>query len=115
MLQPIGSPTPGKRSTRVGQGRGAGAGSRRPKRRAPERTCAGCREKAGPAELVRLVLGPAESVLVDLAGGSFGRGAWIHPRNECIENAAKRGLARSFKSPVRTTSQELALQLGQAA
>lgn len=78
-----------------------------PRKRAPERTCAGCREVLPQAQLVRLVLGPDGHVVPDLAGRAFGRGAWIHPAQRCIERAAPRGLAKSFRAEVKTSAAEL--------
>ena len=72
-----------------------------------QRTCVGCRCVAEPAELVRLVAGPEGEVVVDLAGGSFGRGAWLHPRPECMQKAAPAGLSRAFRMPVRLSPAEL--------
>ena len=80
------------------------------------RTCAGCGQ-AGDAEgLVRLVLGPRSPdgkapIAVDFAGKSHGRGAHVHPRKECLAKAAKSGLARSFKTKVECTAEDLALQI----
>lgn len=83
---------------------------------APVRTCVGCGEGAPQASLVRLVLteDSAEPVVVDLVGKAFGRGAWVHPRLSCLEGAAKRGLARSFKAPVRVQATRLTEQLAVA-
>jgi predicted RNA-binding protein YlxR (DUF448 family) len=72
------------------------------------RTCVGCGETADRATLVRLVLAPSEStdpaapasVVVDAAGGAFGRGVHVHPRPACIERASKSGLARSLRTAV---------------
>ncbi|HEY4120255.1 MAG TPA: YlxR family protein, partial [Byssovorax sp.] len=77
---------------------GAGADAR-----ASSRSCVGCGERVDPKtelDLVRLVLGPGEVVAVDAKGGAFGRGAHVHARPACVEQAAARGLARSFKSKI---------------
>lgn len=71
-----------------------------------QRTCVGCRSVAEPAELVRLVVGPEGEVVVDLAGGSFGRGAWVHPRPECLQKAVPAGLSRAFRTPIRLSQAE---------
>lgn len=85
----------------------------RPERRAArERTCVGCGQRIAVGDLgsdvaVRLVMAPtaegesAGEVAVDAAGGGFGRGAHVHARPDCIEKAARRGLARSFRGAVR--------------
>jgi predicted RNA-binding protein YlxR (DUF448 family) len=80
-----------------------------------QRTCVGCRSVAEPSELVRLVVGPEGEVVVDLAGGSFGRGAWVHPRPECLQKAAPAGLSRALRTPVRAQAGELVEKLRSAA
>jgi predicted RNA-binding protein YlxR (DUF448 family)/ribosomal protein L30E len=50
--------------------------------------------------MVRLVLGPDGDVAADMAGGAFGRGAHVHPDPECLKQACKGGLSRSFKTKV---------------
>ncbi len=70
----------------------------------------------GPAEeLVRLVVGPEGEVVVDLAGGAFGRGAWVHTRPECIQKAAPAGLSRSLKCEVRASADTVIETLRAAA
>jgi predicted RNA-binding protein YlxR (DUF448 family) len=54
--------------------------------------CAGCGQRAGAAELVRLVVGPvAPFVAVDLGRKLGGRGVSVHPKLSCIRTAALRG------------------------
>jgi predicted RNA-binding protein YlxR (DUF448 family)/ribosomal protein L7Ae-like RNA K-turn-binding protein len=90
---------------------------RAPRVKGPVRTCVGCGTADDAEFLVRVVLGPRETpdssplVAVDLAGSAHGRGAHVHARKTCLENAAKMGLARSFKAPVRITGGELAEQI----
>jgi len=101
--------------------------------RSPEhaRTCVGCGVRAerpkGSFELVRFALlpGAASSAdssstaplvpYVDLAGSSFGRGAWVHPTRRCLEDAARRGFARSARGEVAASAERLALELSEAA
>lgn len=81
------------------------------------RTCAGCREVGDPGleHLVRAVLGPDGQAVPDMSGSSFGRGAWVHPREACLVKALPRGFSKSMKNAVRTTPAEFAAQLrGQA-
>jgi predicted RNA-binding protein YlxR (DUF448 family) len=80
------------------------------------RTCVGCGEAGDADGLLRLVLGPrspdgSAPVAVDFAGGSHGRGAHLHARKECLVKAAKSGLARSFKTKVSVTAEDLANQI----
>ena len=73
----------------------------------PQRTCAGCREKAERDALVRLVRG-ADGVRPDPTAQLPGRGAWVHARAACIESAVRRGgLQRAFRGAVRATAEAL--------
>jgi predicted RNA-binding protein YlxR (DUF448 family) len=65
--------------------------------------------------MLRLVLGPDGEALVDMAGGSFGRGAHVHARPHCIAKACQGGLSRPFKQNVRVEVDQLATQVGLAA
>jgi predicted RNA-binding protein YlxR (DUF448 family) len=78
------------------------------------RTCIGCRAVTPAAELVRLVLGPEGDVAIDVPGGSFGRGAWVHPKPSCLAHAPA-GLSRALKANVRSTQTELLAGLKGAA
>ncbi len=59
---------------------------------------------------MRLVLGPDGEIAVDAAGGGFGRGAHVHARGACIEQAATRGLQRASKG--RASSVSVAVKEG---
>jgi uncharacterized protein len=84
--------------------------------RGPLRRCVGCGTgDVASSELIRLVLGPDAEILVDLASRTHGRGAWVHARVECLEKAAPRGLAKSFRASVTTRPAELATRLNEAA
>ena len=72
----------------------------------PARTCIGCRECGTDEELIRLVRSPQGDVVVDLRRKLPGRGAWVHPRQECLRAAAK-ALSRAFKAPTRVDADEL--------
>jgi predicted RNA-binding protein YlxR (DUF448 family) len=82
------------------------------------RTCVGCGEKDHPSVFVRLVLSPAHEgaseVAVDAGDGSFGRGAHVHPRPDCLAKACKGGIARAMKTNVRVTPAELGSQMADA-
>jgi predicted RNA-binding protein YlxR (DUF448 family) len=64
---------------------------------------------------VRLVVGPEGDVVPDLAGGAFGRGAWVHPRLACLEGAVRGGLSRGLKTQIKTDVPQVVSQLRQAA
>jgi len=75
--------------------------------RAPAHTrmCVGCGLRADAGALLRLVVADDE-VVFDLAGGSFGRGAHVHPSPECLAKAP-RGLSRAFKREIKIDSSDL--------
>lgn len=79
------------------------------------RTCVGCRSESEPGDLVRLVLDGDAGIVVDLASRSFGRGAWVHPRPECLARAASGGVEKSLRTPVRTEPRALVASLRAAA
>ncbi len=82
--------------------------SRTSGRGAHERTCVGCGVRASRSdhrlELVRLALVENEvgelTPVVDLGRRGVGRGAWVHPRTRCLEQATRHGLARSARAAV---------------
>jgi predicted RNA-binding protein YlxR (DUF448 family) len=70
----------------------------------PTRTCVGCRAVCPVSELVRLVL---SGTGVAVAARSAGRGAWLHPRPECVRAAVKaRAFSRAFRQSVSFTATE---------
>jgi hypothetical protein len=54
------------------------------------RTCVGCRTVRPKRELVRLVRTPDLRIELDLTGKKSGRGAYICPRQACLEAALKK-------------------------
>ncbi len=85
------------------------------RKKQPTRTCVGCRGTNAKHELVRVVLGEDAAVVVDLSGGAFGRGAWLHARPDCIGRAAPRGLSKSFRTTIKTDNAELCAAIAHAA
>ncbi len=80
-----------------------------PKRRrgkhVPMRTCVGCREVQPKRTLIRVVRTP-DGVMVDPTSRLPGRGAYLHDRRSCWEQALKKGaLARALR--VTLTPQDL--------
>jgi uncharacterized protein len=64
----------------------------------PQRTCVGCRGRAGKGELIRVVRRPDGRVVVDPAGREPGRGAYLHAAPPCWAQAVKRGaLSRALR------------------
>lgn len=95
-------------------GRGhRGRGKPTPERTGPERTCCGCRQTDGRADLVRLTLDPEGQLFVDLRGKLGGRGAWVHAQKACVDAVVSNpgSLARSLRTKPDTSG--LAAQLQQ--
>jgi predicted RNA-binding protein YlxR (DUF448 family) len=69
-------------------------------RRAPERTCVGCRARRRQADLVRVARAPDGRLTVSRTAS--GRGAWLcKPALQCLQMARKRrGLDKAFRQPV---------------
>jgi hypothetical protein len=58
-------------------------------RRAPQRTCLGCRQVKVKRELIRIVNTPDGNLEVDITGKKTGRGAYLCPTLECWEAGLK--------------------------
>lgn len=74
----------------------------------PTRTCVGCRGKGDRAELLRVVA-VGNQLIPDLNARLPGRGAWVHPDQECLAMAVRR---RAFPRALRVPGplEETALQ-----
>lgn len=79
------------------------------------RTCVGCKTSGSPQDLLRLVVGPDGEIAPDIAGGAFGRGAWVHPRPECLAGAVRGGLNRGLKMQVKADLPGLSASVRAAA
>jgi predicted RNA-binding protein YlxR (DUF448 family) len=68
-------------------------------RRVPQRTCVGCRTAMVPKrQLVRLVRKADGAVEIDPTGKAAGRGAYLHDRADCWEQALRsRALDHALK------------------
>ncbi|OBK12916.1 DNA-binding protein [Mycobacterium asiaticum] len=68
------------------------------------RTCVGCRKRELAVELLRVVASSTGNgnyaVIVDTAGSLPGRGAWLHPALQCVQQAIRR---RAFTRALRIT------------
>ena len=78
------------------------------------RTCIGCRQLDSRENLLRLVVTPDHSIAFDLAGGAFGRGAWVHPRPACLVRSVK-GLSRALRTPIAASVNDVHQRLVTAA
>lgn len=58
-------------------------------RKQPQRMCVGCREMKNKRELVRIVRSPQGDIDLDTTGKKPGRGAYICPEPECLQQALK--------------------------
>ncbi|WP_418002279.1 MULTISPECIES: YlxR family protein [Mycobacteriaceae] len=71
---------------------------------APVRTCIGCRKRELAVDLLRVAAvrdGDGKcAVSVDSAGNLPGRGAWLHPVQQCLDAAVRR---RAFARALRIT------------
>ena len=66
--------------------------------RGPQRTCLGCRKAFAKNELLRFVLAPQGTLLVDYKGRLPGRGAYTCVDRGCIAEAVRRRqFSRTFK------------------
>jgi len=79
---------------------------------ASRRTCVGCRRRAHPDDLVRVVATPDAGLERRASGG--GRGAWVCPDPACVEAAARRdGFSRTLRRRVdRAAAAALRVELG---
>nr|WP_157574962.1 YlxR family protein [Jiangella muralis] len=65
------------------------------------RTCVGCRSRVVKSELLRVVVGGAGAdmaLVPDRDGRLPGRGAYLHPRQGCLDQAERR---RAFSRALR--------------
>ncbi|MEN6389732.1 MAG: YlxR family protein [Syntrophomonas sp.] len=58
-------------------------------RKLPQRMCVGCRQMKNKKELVRIVRTPEGDIEVDRTGKRAGRGAYICPTQDCLDQAVK--------------------------
>ncbi|MEO0600281.1 MAG: DUF448 domain-containing protein [Myxococcota bacterium] len=85
-----------------------------PSERTAIRQCLGCRDRTDRGSLIRLVASPDGQLVVDLKGRLPGRGAWVHPRPECVAAVVSRPglLHRTLRQ--RVDASRLAEQLQEA-
>ena len=80
----------------------------------PQRTCVGCRRVLPKRTLVRLVRQPA-GVRVDPSGKASGRGAYLHNRRSCWEQALRGGgLERALRAGLSEEDRATLWRIGQA-
>ena len=85
----------------------------------PERTCIATRETHPRAALLRFVLAPGGEVVFDLKGDLPGRGAWVKPARDALEEAiGRRAFSRAFRAQVKVPAdlpERVVAQLREAA
>jgi predicted RNA-binding protein YlxR (DUF448 family) len=85
----------------------------------PVRTCVGCRQRANQSDLLRLVsrLSSDSRIVVefDLQRKISGRGAWLHPNEDCLNQAIqRRAIARALRISVQADTTSLNFSKEQA-
>ena len=76
-------------------------------RRVPLRTCVVCRTKTAKRDLVRIVLTPGGTCVVDETGKQPGRGAYLCHRPECWERAVSGArLSHALRAEISGTDRE---------
>lgn len=71
-------------------------------KKVPFRKCIGCGQQYGKNELIRVVKNKENQVHVDFTGKAHGRGAYICPKEECIQKLKKsKALNRAFSMEVK--------------
>jgi len=74
----------------------------------PVRTCVGCRTRAPRSTLLRVV-SQNDVLILDERAVLPGRGAWVHPTQECMDAALRRrafGRALRVSTPLDTQTIE---------
>ncbi|MBL1068317.1 YlxR family protein [Streptomyces sp. 7-21] len=88
---------------------------RRRARACPERTCVGCRQRAPREGLLRVAL-VEDRCVPDLRGTLPGRGAYVHPTQDCVDLALRRrAFPRALRAEGPLETGELRRAVGQAA
>lgn len=67
----------------------------------PVRTCVGCRVPDSRSALLRVVVGGHGDLVPDLRRCLPGRGAWLHPTEDCFDLAVRR---RAFGRALRVSA-----------
>ncbi len=75
----------------------------------PQRTCVGCHQVLAKRSLIRVVRSP-EGIRVDTTGKAAGRGAYVHDKRVCWEEALKGGLSHALKTELTEQDREVLLE-----
>ena len=63
----------------------------------PQRTCVGCGEVQGQRQMRRVVRTTAGRVMIDPTGKANGRGAYVHDRRSCWQQALRGRLSHALR------------------
>lgn len=67
----------------------------------PMRKCVGCNQMFSKKELWRIVLTPDQKIILDASSKANGRGVYLCPKKECLQQARKtKALERSLKHQI---------------
>jgi len=86
-----------------------------PGKHIPQRTCVGCGEVQGKRQLMRVVRTPDGRVQIDPTGKRNGRGAYVHERRACWEQALRGRLSHALKAGRLSDEDRIALEQHVAA
>ena len=71
------------------------------------RRCVGCRQGDEPGRMLRFVV-HEKHLWIDVAQKLLGRGAWVHPRQGCMQQGLERGgFQRSLHAPVNDSLERI--------
>ena len=76
----------------------------------PQRTCVGCRQVLSKKELMRIIRTP-EGIRYDPTGKADGRGAYLHDKRSCWEQALKGVLAKTLRTEMNGKDRDYLLQI----
>jgi len=86
-----------------------------PGKHIPQRTCVGCRAVQTKRQLMRVVRAPDGHVQIDPTGKRNGRGAYVHERRSCWEQALRGRLGHALKVEPLLDADRVALEAHMAA
>jgi len=78
----------------------------------PQRTCIGCRQVLPKRTLIRIVR-TTNGVRIDPTGKAAGRGAYLHQKRSCWEQAMKGALASALKIELTDSDRVVLLEFMQ--
>ena len=83
---------------------------KRPEKHIPQRTCVGCRQVLSKRELMRIIR-TLEGIRYDPTGKADGRGAYLHDKRSCWEQALKGVLAKTLRTEMNVEDRRYLLQI----